>query len=160
MCDLCGSGEPSVEVQLRHNVGMLIMRRVYETQGRLCAACLGRAFRKHQLSNLFLGWWGTISLFVTFVYLIENTRVYLTARRELTRLSERREATRYVPQGAPSERLGPFRHNVRLQLRRGEEASLIAAELAARHQVPLADAEAFVQSIENEAPAAPGAAAV
>jgi hypothetical protein len=60
-----------------------------------------------------------------------------------------------VPQGAPSERLSPFRHNVRLRLRRDEAASAIAADLAALHQVSLADAEAFVQSIENEGPAEP-----
>jgi hypothetical protein len=151
MCDLCSSGEPSVHVQLRHNVGMLFMRREYETQGRLCSSCLGQAFRKHQLSNLFLGWWGTISFIMTFVFLIDNVRAYIGARRDLARLAERKEASRVVPEGSPGERLAPFQHNVRLRLRRDEPASTIAVDLAALHQVPLADAEAFVQSIENEA---------
>jgi hypothetical protein len=158
MCDICSSGEPSVHVQLRHNVGMLFMRQEYETQGRLCTACLGRAFRKHQLCNLLLGWWGMISFVMTLVFLVDNVRVYLGARRDLTRLREHREASRFVPQGTPSERLTPFRHNVRLRLRRDEPASAIAADLAAVHQVPLADAEAFVQSIEGDSLAAPEAA--
>jgi hypothetical protein len=130
---------------------MLVMRREHETQGRLCAKCLGEAFRKHQLSNLFLGWWGTISFFMTIVFLIDNTRNYFTARKDLTRMSERREAARFVPQGPASARLAPFRHNVRLRLRREEAASAIAEDLAQLHQVPLADAEEFVQAIEREA---------
>jgi hypothetical protein len=150
MCDICSSGEPSVHVHLRHNVGMLFMRREYATEGRLCSSCLGQAFRKHQLSNLFLGWWGTISFVMTFIFLIDNIRVYFRARRDLARLVERKEASRVVPQGSPSERLAPFQHNVRLRLRRDEDASTIAADLAALHQVPLSDAEAFVQSIASE----------
>ena len=158
MCDLCSSAEPCVDVRLRHNVGMLLMRRVYETQGRLCSSCLGRAFRKHQLSNLFLGWWGTISFVMTLVFLLDNTLVYFRARGDLKRQLERREATRITPHGTPSERLAPFRHNVRLRLRRDEAPSAIAKDLAALHEVPLADAEAFVASVENEAEAAPRAA--
>lgn len=133
---------------------MLFMRRVYETEGRLCSQCLGEAFRKHQLSNLFLGWWGTISFFMTFVFLIENTRVYFAARKDLRGMLERREAARFVPQGTPAERLSPFRHNVRLRLRRDEAPADIAADLASTHQVELADAEAFVRSVEGEVVAA------
>jgi len=159
MCDLCPSREPAVPVQLRHNVGMLFMRRTYETNGRLCAACLGRLFRKHQLSNLVFGWWGTISFFMTFVYLIENTRAYLAARKDIKRLCERQDSARFVREGSASERLAPFRHNVRLRLRRDEGPNAIATDLAATHHVPLADAEAFVLEIENEV-AAPASAVV
>jgi hypothetical protein len=98
---------------------------------------LERAFRKHQLCNLFLGWWGMISFVMTWIFLVENTRVYFAARGDLRRMVERQEASRYVPQGSPSERLAPFQHNVRLRLRGDEAASAIAADLAATHQVPL-----------------------
>lgn len=151
MCDVCNSAEPSVSIHLRHNVGMLFMRREYATEGQLCARCLGKAFRRHQLSNLLLGWWGTISFFMTFVFLIDNTRVYLGARKDLRRMLGRREAARFIPEGTPSERLAPFRHNVRLRLRRDEVPSDIAADLASTHHVELADAEAFVRDIEGEA---------
>jgi hypothetical protein len=130
---------------------MLIMRQMYQTEGRLCQDCLGRAYRKHQLCNLFLGWWGMISFVLTFVFLIENTRQYFVARSELKRTGERKEASRFVPQGSPGEILAPFRHNVRLRLRRDEAPAAIAADLAATHQVPLDDATAFVSSIETEA---------
>ncbi|HVY25936.1 MAG TPA: hypothetical protein VHB79_05265 [Polyangiaceae bacterium] len=153
MCDLCQSGNPSTYVILRHNVGLLIMRQVYQTEGRLCQDCLGRAYRKHQLSNLFLGWWGMISFVLTFVFLIENTRQYFVARRELKRMVERKEASQVVPEGSPGERLAPFRHNVRLRLRRDETPAAIAADLAATHRVPLDDATAFVSSIATEATA-------
>lgn len=133
------------------------MRREHETQGRLCSKCLGEAFRKHQLSNLFLGWWGTISFFMTVVFLIDNTRTYFAARKDLRRHDERREASRFVPQGTPSERLSPFRHNVRLRLRRHEDPSAVAEDLARLHHVPLADAEEFVQALEREADVAASA---
>jgi hypothetical protein len=149
MCDICNSRNPSVQVQLRHNVGMLLMRRVYETEGRLCDECLGRAFRKHQLSNLFLGWWGMISFCMTCIFLVENTLTFFRARGELREWTARKETTRVEPQGTPGERLAPFRHNVRLRLKR-EDAARIAADLADTHEVPLPDAEAFVQSVEQE----------
>jgi hypothetical protein len=152
MCDLCQQGNPSVHVQLRHNVGLLFMRQVYETEGRLCSACLSRAFRKHQLCNVFLGWWGMISFVMTWVFLFENTRVYFTARRELNGMLERREATRFVPEGSPEDRLAPFRHNVRLRLRRGEDPGVVAVDLAETHQVPVGTAEAFVSGVEREGP--------
>jgi hypothetical protein len=129
---------------------MLFMRREHETQGRLCAKCLAEAFRRHQLSNLVLGWWGTISFFLTWVFLIENTRGYFAARKQLSTLAERRAAMRFVPRGNPLERLSPFRHNVKLRLRREEPVGAIAADLASTHEVSLADAEAFVLGIQSE----------
>jgi hypothetical protein len=92
-----------------------------------------------------------ISFVMTFIFLIENTRQYFVARGELKRMVERKEASAFVPQGSPSERLAPFRHNVRLRLRRDETPAVIAADLATTHQVPLDDATAFVNSIETEA---------
>ena len=150
MCDVCSSAEPSASVHLRHNVGMLFMRREYETQGRLCAPCLAAAFRRHQLSNVVFGWWGTISFFLTWVFLFQNTRGYFTAKKELQQLAARRQASRFVPEGSPVERLSPFRHNVRLRLRREESVGHIAADLASTHEVPLADAESFVLGIQSE----------
>jgi hypothetical protein len=150
MCDVCHSGNPSTHVQLRHNVGMLFMRQTHETEGRLCWDCLGKAFRKHQLCNLFLGWWGMISFAMTCIFLVENTRVYFAARGDLRRMLERKQASRVTPEGAPGERLAPFRHNVRLRLRRDELPSAVATDLASTHEVPLADAEAFVKSVEDE----------
>jgi hypothetical protein len=138
---------------------MLIMRREYETQARLCSICLSEAFRRHQISNLFLGWWGTISFFMTFYFLFANTRAFFEARKELGRMVERREFRPVVPQGSPEERLAPFRHNVRLRLRRNESARSIAEDLAELHQVPLRDAETFVQSVERESAATSGTAA-
>jgi hypothetical protein len=91
-----------------------------------------------------------ISFVMTFIFLIENTRQYFVARGELKQRVERKEAATVVPQGTPAERLAPFRHNVRLRLRRDEAPAAIAADLASTHQVPLDDAAAFVSSIESE----------
>jgi hypothetical protein len=146
-------------VRLRHNVGMLITRQEHETDGKLCAKCLGLAFRKHQLSNLIFGWWGAISFIMTWFYLFDNFRAYFAAKNDLARMADRREGAGFVPEGTASERLTPFRHNVRLRLRRDEDAARIAADLAATHHVPLADAQAFVQElIDSEFADAPEAA--
>ncbi|MEO8360955.1 MAG: hypothetical protein ABI672_13065 [Vicinamibacteria bacterium] len=126
------------------------MRQTHATDGRLCATCLGRAYRKHQLSNLVFGWWGMISFFMTWAYLVNNTVTYFQARGELQGMASRSEKRRVAPQGSPSERLEPFRYTVRLRLRNAEDLAAIASDLADTHQVPLSDARAFVDALAAE----------
>jgi hypothetical protein len=51
---------------------MLVMRKVRVWSGRACRRCAGKVFARTTLHNLTLGWWGTISLFVTPLFLISN----------------------------------------------------------------------------------------
>ncbi len=157
MCDQCKSREPSVYVELHHNVGLLLMRKVESTEAQLCLACLQRAFNKHQLTNLVFGWWGVISFFATIYYLVDNTLVFLNARSELRSRAPRAASHPTQPQGSPRDRLAPFRHNVRLRLRAGEPPTQIAEDLARVHDVPLADAEALVAEVNAETSAQPPA---
>ncbi|QRN97256.1 hypothetical protein JRI60_51365 [Archangium violaceum] len=144
-CDLCYQSEPSTYVELHHNVGMIILRRVYTTEGELCRSCLDRSFWHHTLRNLTLGWWGTISFIMTWYYLLSNVVTYVQARSELRKARPRREAPREAVSGAEARRiLEPFEHNVRMRLRDGETPEAIAQDLARFHGVELGAAQQFV----------------
>lgn len=155
-CDTCSRPEPSAYVELHHNVGMLLMRRSYTTAGELCRDCLNNAFWHHTLRNLTLGWWGTISFFMTWYYLLSNVVTYVQARIELGRIRQR-HAPRPVATG--EDALGilqPFEHNVRMQLRMGDAAEDIARDMARLHGVDVSAALRFVEHIRQSEEAAPG----
>jgi hypothetical protein len=149
MCDLCQSADPAVHVTMQHNIGMLIMRQVHTTDARVCRACLGRSFRKHRLFNFFLGWWGTISFFMTAWYLLNNTLTFFSAGKEIRELGIRRAAMQPERNEPPRERLKPFRHNVVLRLRNLETPEAIASDLSRTHAVPVSDALAFVHEVRG-----------
>jgi len=147
MCDVCRSSKPASYVELHHNVGMLITRQTHETVGELCGACLGRAMWKHQLSNLFLGWWGAISFFMTGYYLFDNFRVYFRARRDMASAERRRTPEPDAIPRDPQVQLARFSHNVRLRLGSGEAPDDIIEDLSRIHRVPLDAAQRFVEGI-------------
>jgi hypothetical protein len=125
---------------------MLFLRRAYTTQGELCRRCLGRTFWHHTLRNLTLGWWGTISFFMTWYFLASNLVTYVQARIELGKMAPRRAAPKAVASGEEAQRiLEPFEHNVRMRLRDGEAPEAIAKDLARFHEVELASAQRFVE---------------
>src|SRR4029450_947471 len=92
-CDSCHLPEPSTYVELHHNVGMLLMRREFTTEGQLCQRCLNSAFWHHTLRNLTLGGGGAISFFMAWYFLASSLVAYVRARSELGRMRPR-EATR------------------------------------------------------------------
>jgi hypothetical protein len=59
-------------VHYRQNTGMLVMRQSREWVGNACKPCGKRWFWKTTLHNMFLGWWGTISLVLTPFFIIGN----------------------------------------------------------------------------------------
>lgn len=158
-CDSCYRSGPSAHVQLRHNVGMLFIRREYATEGELCRPCLHRAFWHHTLRNLTLGWWGVISFFMTWYFLVGNLLDYVQARMELGKHEARHAPSEKVASGEEALRLlGPFEHNVRLRLRDGEAPSVIGADLSRMQGVALDAALRFVEQVrasEEQEEAAP-----
>lgn len=147
-CDLCSRPEPSTYVELHHNIGMIILRRVSSTEGELCRKCLHRAFWGHTLRNVTLGWWGTISFFMTWYYLASNLVTYLSALHELRGRRPRHEARPSVVAGEEARRLlEPFEHNVRLRLRDGETPEAVGADLARLQGVEPAAALHFVEQV-------------
>src|SRR4051812_23867483 len=76
-CQLCLKVVPVKTVNLNANIGMLFIRYEKHMKGNLCKDCINRTFWNYTLTNLFLGWWGLISFFATFVYMIGNIAQYL-----------------------------------------------------------------------------------
>lgn len=71
-CQICGSLAPTKQVEFNQNVGYLLARSYSSIKGRLCKNCINKEFKKRTLITLFFGWWGTISFFITPIYLIGN----------------------------------------------------------------------------------------
>jgi hypothetical protein len=131
---------------------MFFMRQVHTTAGDLCRPCLKRAFWRHTASNLAVGWWGTISFFMTWYFLFANIGEYTRALRELgADAPVPQPPKRVIAEGEMAfERLSPFAHNVRLRRRAGEAVDEIACDLAATHDVTVSDASAFVRKVTAE----------
>lgn len=71
-CQICGSLAPTKQVEFNQNVGYVLARSYSSIKGRLCKNCINKEFKKRTLITLFFGWWGTISFFITPIYLIGN----------------------------------------------------------------------------------------
>lgn len=135
-------------MELHHNVGMLVMRREYATEGQLCRSCLDRAFWHHTLRNVTLGWWGMISFFMTWYFLAANLIAYVRARSELREMRPREAPRVEVAEGDEAQRiLVPFEHNVRMLLRTGDAPEAIARDLARTHRVAPTAAQRFVEQV-------------
>jgi hypothetical protein len=149
-CDSCLLAEPSAYVELHHNVGMLFMRQEYSTAGQLCRSCLKRAFWHHTLRNVTLGWWGMISFFMTWYFLVSNLMNFMRAQSELGQARPREASRATVATGDEAQRiLGPFEHNVRMLLRSGDAPEAIARELSRTHGVEATEAQRFVDQLRT-----------
>lgn len=148
-CQRCGA-RPAVRVLLRHNVGMLFMRRTESTSGRVCRGCLGSAFLHHQLRNLVLGWWGMLSAIMTAYYLVDNVINYVAARGDLWNAARATRAHAKVNGPSAERLLLAFDATVVRRKGEGDTASDIIDDLVDATGVPRQRAEAFVsQVIEN-----------
>jgi hypothetical protein len=58
---------------------MLFVRRTYNLDADLCRSCIHKRFLEFTGKNRLLGPWGTISLIVTPIYLLQNTGSYVSA---------------------------------------------------------------------------------
>lgn len=76
-CTNCGLQAPTRFVTFRENIGFLLARSTSEASGHFCRRCIGAYFRSYTLTTLCLGWWGTISLFITPVFILGNLYHYL-----------------------------------------------------------------------------------
>ena len=78
-CMFCAS-TPVVTVTLRRGVGMLFDRRHYSYTIRSCKSCGTEMFRQFQNATLVSGWWGIISFFTNFYYVVANFMAYRVLR--------------------------------------------------------------------------------
>jgi hypothetical protein len=79
-CQVCGRQAETKLVAFHQNIGALVIRFRKTVRGQLCRECASEVFRKFQLTNFFLGWWGVISLFMTPILITGNWIAWLRTR--------------------------------------------------------------------------------
>jgi hypothetical protein len=79
-CDACGTWAPVMNATYHQNTGMLFMRQHRRASGTFCRACHFRFFWRLTLHTVFLGWWGTISLILTPLFLLNNVGLFLVSQ--------------------------------------------------------------------------------
>ena len=77
LCQACGVEAPTRYVEFHQNIGALVMRYHRSVKGHLCKRCIHREFWKKTGTTASVGWFGTISLIMTPVFIINNTVYYL-----------------------------------------------------------------------------------
>lgn len=77
-CEVCGACAPVKYNEFYANIGMLVTRRQMHIKAKMCKACTDKYFWNYTFTNLFLGWWGAISFFATFFFILNNTYRYIT----------------------------------------------------------------------------------
>lgn len=150
-CDICGTNTAAVDIEMGNNIGMLIRRRSEITRARVCRHCLNRVFGRHMLANLTLGWWGTISFFMTIHFTVKNITEYFRASSYLKELSVHltRTAADNPHVENAEEKLEPFRHTVKMRLLDGEDSESVAHSMAEIREVSLQQACDFVDEIKR-----------
>jgi hypothetical protein len=78
-CKVCGKMKQTTHASFDYNVGLLVKRETHSVCGNLCRSCVHRKFWEYTAKNLVLGWWGTISFYVTPGFLMTNIYSYAKA---------------------------------------------------------------------------------
>lgn len=78
-CQLCSQIRATKNVSLYRNVGMLFARRTYTLNADLCKPCIHKKYWEFAAKNILMGPWGTASLVIMPIYLVQNTGHYLAA---------------------------------------------------------------------------------
>jgi HEAT repeat protein len=77
ICKCCGVKAPTKYVEFYQNIGAFFVRHHKAVKGNLCKSCINKYFWEFTLINLTLGWWGTISFFITPFLILNNLIRYL-----------------------------------------------------------------------------------
>jgi hypothetical protein len=77
ICQACGIEAPTKYVAFYQNIGALVVRFHKSIEGNLCKSCIHKNFWGFTGTTFFLGWWGTISLFVTPFFILNNVGRYV-----------------------------------------------------------------------------------
>lgn len=71
ICDTCGS-TPAASIDLRRQVGMVVVMKSYRAQAILCEACADMTYKQFQKSTALKGWTGLRSAIMNPVVLSVN----------------------------------------------------------------------------------------
>lgn len=70
-CDVCGAS-PAAPIDLRRQVGMVLVMKSYRAQATLCERCADEAYRQFQKSTAIKGWTGVRSAIMNPIVLATN----------------------------------------------------------------------------------------
>ncbi len=128
ICQNCGIEAPTKYVAFYQNIGVLIMRFSKSIEGELCKSCIHRYFWSFTGTNLFLGWWGTISLFLTPVFILNNVFRYVTCL-TLPSVPPNAEPPQLTDEAI--EKLQPYTQQMIDRLNEGRPYKEVAEDIAA-----------------------------
>ncbi len=128
ICQSCGVEAPTKYVAFYQNIGALVVRFSKSVKGDLCKSCIHRYFWQFTGVNLFLGWWGYISFFVTPFFLLNNVFRYMTC---LTLPAVSPEATAPQLTDEAIEKLRPYTEQLIGRLNEGGKLQEAAEDIAA-----------------------------
>jgi hypothetical protein len=127
ICQSCGVHADTRPVEFRQNIGMLFMRKHRKVQGNLCRACINKYFWEFTGVTLVLGWWGTISFFVSWWILFTNLLNYVQT---LGMASVPYGAARSGLTKTDLEMIAPYTEEIVRRLKDGQSYNRIAKELS------------------------------
>ena len=71
-CQACRREAPTRYVEFYQNIGVLVIRFQRSIRGNLCKSCINKHFWELTGLTLVTGWWGLVSFFVNWFFLINN----------------------------------------------------------------------------------------
>lgn len=140
-CQNCGTHGPVIAASYRQNTGMLMMRRSHHVEALLCRSCSVSFFGKMTLHTAVLGWWGTISAFVTPLFILNNVGYVLAT------LTLPTAASAPAAAGAELE----VHRQYALNLLATKDVEIVVDVLQKLTGVPEADVRAFVARLREAA---------
>ncbi len=144
ICQDCGLEAPTKYVSFHQNVGMLFMRQSKSVEGYLCKSCIHRHFWKMTGTNLFLGWWGTISFIITPFLILNNVGRY---RFCVGMTAPSPDAERPVLTEEAFQKLNPHAQHLFDRLNAEDDFQEVAEDVAERTKVTPALVALFVQAV-------------
>jgi hypothetical protein len=144
ICQFCGVEAPTKKVSFHQNIGMLVMRMSKSASGNMCKSCVHRTFWSFETINLFLGWWGVISLIMNVFIIPWNLIQYL-----LCLSMEPVPPGAQVPQLTEDvvDRLRPHTESLVDQLNSGETFDRVAENIAMQAGVTKGQIALYVQAM-------------
>jgi hypothetical protein len=148
ICQACGVEAPTKYVAFYKNIGALVMRFFQSVEGNLCKSCIHKYFWRFTLTDLFLGWWGVISFFITPFLILNNLARYVLCL-----------GMEGVPPGAVPpqltreviEKLQPYTEDLIGQLKTGEDFHRAAENVAMRAGVTPGQVALYVRALVEAA---------
>jgi hypothetical protein len=144
ICRCCGVEAPTKYVEFYQNIGALLVRYHKAIKGNLCKSCINKYFWEFTVVNLTLGWWGTISFFLTPFLILNNLIRYLGALK-----LQRAPAGAVAPTLTQEviQRLEPYTDELVSRLNKGERLEQVSHSVAPRVGVTPGQVFLYIQAL-------------